>query len=75
MARVSWVTTILKEAGWHISGLTHRTYQAIIGGKAATQVEAQNYTEQIMVNMEDGWREGTCEYPCFTYISTRKGGS
>ena len=23
MARVSWVTTDLKEAGWQISGLTH----------------------------------------------------
>ena len=64
MARVSWVTANLKEAGWQISGLTHRNHIRLQSGvRLPHKSKPSNYTELIVVNMADGWREGTCEYP------------
>ncbi|WP_242992448.1 hypothetical protein [Faecalicatena contorta] len=64
MARVLWVTTNLKEAGWQISGLTHRNHIRLKSGvRLLYKLKPNNYTEPIVVNMADGWREGTCEYP------------
>ena len=64
MARVSWVTANLKEAGWQISGLTNRNHiRLCMRVRLPYKSKPNNYTESGMVNVTDGWREGTCEYP------------
>ena len=58
MARVPWVTAILKEAGWQISGLTIRNHIRLQTGYGPITTR-----EPFMVNMADRSRNGTCAYP------------
>lgn len=74
MARVSWVTANLKEAGWQISGLTYRNHiRLCMRVRLQHKPKPNNYTESCMVNVADGWREGTCEYPGRSVWNALKG--
>jgi len=57
-----------------ISGLTNRNHiKPFMRVRLSLKSKPNNYTESCMVDVADGWRERTCEYPGRSVWNALKG--
>ena len=57
-----------------ISGLTNRNHiKLFMRVRLSLKPKPDNYTESWMVDVADGWRERTCEYPGRSVWNALKG--